>query len=86
MVNPPSGGRHVRPRPQAQAELQALLDEIPQWDDEMLLHMHKRYSESRLFRVHHAADGELTERAKLLLDATGAELAVRGLFAADAEE
>lgn len=83
VTNIPPDGRLVPPRPAAQAELQALLDEIPQWPDDMLLHMHKRFAESRLFRVHHAADGPLTDRARILLHATKAEIILRGLDAGE---
>lgn len=85
VTNSPPKGRRIAPRAKAQAELQALLDEIPQWPDDVLVHMHRRYAESRLFRVHHAADGELTERARSLLDATHAEMALRGLTMKDDE-
>lgn len=63
----------------AEAELQALLTEIPTWDDALLVHMHKRYGASRLFRVHHAPDGPLTPRAQTLLAAVEAEMHRRGL-------
>jgi hypothetical protein len=79
VTNIPPDGRRISPRPQAQAELQALLDEIPLWSDDILLHMHRRFAESRLFRVHHAADGPLTDRARILLHATRAEIILRGL-------
>lgn len=69
----------VPPRARAETELQALLAEIPTWDDAMLAHMHRRYGESRLFRVHHAPDGPLTERAQALRAAVEAEMAQRGL-------
>lgn len=79
VTNIPPNGRRVRPRPEAQAELEALLDEIPNWSDDMLVHMHKRFGESRLFRVRHAPDGPLTSRARILLNATRAEMILRGL-------
>jgi hypothetical protein len=79
VINTPSNGRHIRPRASAQAELEALLGEIPQWSDEVLLHMHRRFGESRLFRVHHAPDGQLTDRTRILLHATRAEMILRGL-------
>ncbi len=83
VINTPPNGRLVRPRAEAQSELQSLLDEIPHWSDDMLVHMHKRFGESRLFRVHHAPDGELTERARILLQAARAEMLVRGLRVED---
>ncbi|MCD7060302.1 hypothetical protein [Pelagibacterium xiamenense] len=57
----------------------SLLAEIPTWDDHLLTHMYKRFATSRLFRIHHEADGELTDRAQTLLARAGAELAERGL-------
>lgn len=85
VIKSPSDGRRIAPRAEAQAELKALLDEIPQWPDDVLVHMHRRYGESRLFRVHHAADGELTERARTLLNATHTEMMLRGLTMEDGE-
>ncbi|WP_157970149.1 hypothetical protein [Pelagibacterium sediminicola] len=79
MTKSPPHGRRIAPRAEAEAELRALLDEIPQWPDDMLMHMHRRYGESRLFRVHHAPDGVLTERARTLLNATRSEMMLRGL-------
>lgn len=81
----PPDGRRIAPRAEAEAELRALLDEIPQWPDDMLVHMHRRYGESRLFRVHHAPDGALTERARTLLNATRTEMMLRGLTIRDDE-
>lgn len=69
----------VPPRRGADLELDALLTEIPSWDDHTLLHMHRRYGESRLFRVHHQPESPLTERAQRLLAAVDTELERRGL-------
>lgn len=71
----------VAPRLNADSELLALLEEIPSWPDAMLVHMHKRFSTSRLFRVRHEPDGPLTERAAALRDAAFAEMERRGLRA-----
>jgi len=69
----------VAPRPTAEAELRALLDEIPSWPDAMLTHMHERFGASRLFRVHHDPDGPLTGHARILRAAAREEMARRGL-------
>lgn len=76
--SPPERPR-VAPRLNAEAELLSLLEEIPTWSDAMLVHMHKRFVSSRLFRVHHAPNGPLTRQAERLRDATIAEMGVRGL-------
>ncbi|WP_404402744.1 hypothetical protein [Pelagibacterium halotolerans] len=57
----------------------SLLAEIPTWDDHMLAHMYMRFATSRLFRVYHKPDGDLTDCARTLLARAGAELAERGL-------
>lgn len=75
---PPERPR-VAPRLDAEAELKSLLDEIPAWPDSMLIHMHKRFTTSRLFRVHHEPGGPLTGRAEILRDATRSEMDRRGL-------
>ncbi|WP_147276054.1 hypothetical protein [Pelagibacterium lacus] len=77
-TRPPEPPR-IAPRSKSESEMRALLDEIPSWPDAMLLHMHKRFATSRLFRVHHDPHGPLTERAVLLRDAAGTEIALRGL-------
>lgn len=69
----------VAARSSAESELYALLEEISTWDDAMLLHMHERFSTSRLFRVRYRPDGPLTERAIILRNAAQAEIDVRGL-------
>jgi len=69
----------VAARSSAESELYALLEEISTWEDAMLLHMHKRFSTSRLFRVRYMPDGPLTERAIMLRNAAQAEIEVRGL-------
>lgn len=79
VTKPPIRHPLVAPRSSADGELKALLDEIPTWSDTMLVHMHKRFGTSRLFRVHHAPDGELTERAKTLRAAALEEMDRRGL-------
>lgn len=71
----------VAPRSSAETELLALLDEIPSWPDAMLVHMHKRFGTSRLFRVHHDPEGPLTERALTLRAAALDEMGRRGLEA-----
>ncbi|SDG50075.1 hypothetical protein SAMN04487974_103230 [Pelagibacterium luteolum] len=78
--SPPERPR-VAPRLNAEAELLHLLEEIPTWPDAMLVHMHKRFVSSRLFRVHHDPNGPLTKRAERLRDAALAEMRVRGLQA-----
>lgn len=64
---------------QSQVELEALLAEIPTWDNHILLHMNSRFRDSKLFRVFHQPDAELTPRAKILLEATLAEMKKRDL-------
>ena len=71
----------VAPRSSAETELLALLDEIPGWPDAMLVHRHKRFGTSRLFRVHHDPDGPLTEHAMTLRAAARDEMSRRGLDA-----
>lgn len=79
VTNTPPRPSRVAPRSSAQSELQALLDEIPTWPDAMLTHMYTRFGSSRLFRLHHDADGPLTERAQQLRFAALCELERRGL-------
>lgn len=79
-IMPPERPR-VAPRLKAESELRSLLEEIPGWPDAMLVHMHKRFSTSRLFRVHHDPAGPLTARAEALRDAALAEMERRGLQA-----
>jgi hypothetical protein len=76
----------VAPRPSAETELLALLDEIAGWPDVMLVHMHKRFGTSRLFRVHHDPDGPLTEHAMTLRAAALEEMTRRGLEALAEDE
>lgn len=79
VTKPPLRHPLVAPRSSADDELKALLVEIPTWPDTMLVHMHKRFGTSRLFRVRHDPAGELTERAKTLRDAAFAEMERRGI-------
>ena len=79
VTKPPLRHPLVTPRSSAEDELKSLLDEIPTWSDTMLVHMHKRFATSRLFRVHHDPNGALTDRAVTLRAAVGDELARRGL-------
>ncbi|AEQ52187.1 hypothetical protein KKY_2178 [Pelagibacterium halotolerans B2] len=76
----------MAPRSSAESELSALLDEIPSWPDAMLVHMHKRFGTSRLFRVHHDPDGPLTQRALTLRAAAFEEMSRRGLEALAEDE
>ncbi len=76
----------VAPRASAETELSALLDEIPGWPDAMLVHMHKRFGTSRLFRVHHDPDGPLTASALTLRAAALEEMDRRGLEALAEDE
>jgi len=66
-------------RAAAAAEIDALLAEIPTWDDHLLLHMHRRYLTSRLFRVRYDPQGELTPAARRLLITVEEEIARRAL-------
>jgi hypothetical protein len=79
VTKPPLLRPLVTPRASAEGELKSLLDEIPTWSDTMLVHMHKRFATSRLFRVHHDPQGALTARAVTLRAAVGDELSRRGL-------
>ena len=79
VTNTPPRPSRVAPRSSAESELQALLDEIPTWPDAMLAHMYTRFGSSRLFRLHHDAEGPLTERAQQLRFAALCELERRGL-------
>lgn len=73
----------VPPRRGADTEFEALLAEIPSWDDHTLLHMYRRFGESRLFRMHHLPENPLTERTQRLLAAAQAEILARGLQGPD---
>ncbi|WP_127145274.1 hypothetical protein [Pelagibacterium montanilacus] len=74
-------GQISRPgNPRADRELVELLAEIPKWDNKRLTYMHRRFTESRLFRVHHNPEGPLTPRAQKLLNAARFEMEVRGLL------
>lgn len=76
----------IAPRGKADAELAALLAEIPTWPDSMLVHMHKRFATSRLFRRRHDPRGPLTDRALVLRHAALAEIQRRGLQAMPVED
>lgn len=64
---------------QSQVELEGLLAEIPTWDNHVLLHMNSRFRDSKLFKVLHQPDADLTPRAKILLEATLTEMNKREL-------
>lgn len=81
-TNPPvpvSQSLRIPRRAAATAEIDALLAEIPTWDDRLLLHMHRRYLTSRLFRVRYNPEAELTPAARRLLITVEEEIARRNL-------
>lgn len=69
----------VPERAAAEAELRALVAEMPSWEDDMLLYMYARFGTSRLFRVRHDLGNEMTPRAQALRQAAAEEIARRGL-------
>ena len=71
----------VPKRAEADVEARKLLAEIPDWDDRLLLYMHRRFRTSRLFRLHHRPEGEMTPMAAQLLATADAEIARRNLAA-----
>lgn len=83
VTKPPLRHPLVAPRSSAEDELKALLEEISTWSDTMLVHMHKRFGTSRLFRVHHDPEGELTDRAMALRAEALAEMERRGIAPLD---